>query len=87
MSEGSYEAIARAFAGAEDEWFKFYQENLLTGDPRFAIVDGKLGKEEMIVRVKNTGNTVGTRLQGDIDLKAVMPIPLSPAQPISVEAF
>lgn len=87
MAEGSFEAIASAFAGAEDEWFKFYRENLLMGDPRFAIVDGKLGKEEMILRVKNTGNTASIRLQGDIDLNAAMPIPRVPAQSNSVEAF
>jgi len=78
MLPGSYEAIARAFTGAEDEWFKFYQENVLAGDPRFVIVDGTLGKEEMTLRVKNTGEMVGARLQGNLNLKAAMPIPLSP---------
>lgn len=47
MLPGGYEAIARAFAGAENEWLKFYRENVLTGDPRFAIVHGTLGTEEM----------------------------------------
>jgi len=78
MLTGSYEAIARAFAGAEDEWFKFYQENVLGGDPRFAIMDGTLGEEEMTLRVKNTGEKAGARLQGNLDLKAVMAIPASP---------
>jgi hypothetical protein len=42
------------------------------------IVDGTLGKEEMTLRVKNTGEMVGARLQGNLNLKAAMPIPLSP---------
>lgn len=58
MLPGSYEAIARAFAGAEDEWFKFYQENVMAGDPRFAIIDATLGKEETTMRVKNIGDEV-----------------------------
>jgi hypothetical protein len=78
MLPGSYEAIARAFAGAEDEWVKFYRENVLAGDSRFAIMGGTLGKEEMTLRVKNTGNKVGTRLQGNLDLKAAMPLHPSP---------
>ncbi len=78
MLQGSYEAIAKAFAEAEDEWSKFYQENILAGDPRFAIMGGTLGKEEMTLRVKNTGEIVGTRLQGVLDLKAAIPLPLSP---------
>jgi hypothetical protein len=68
MSAGSYEAIGQAFAGAEDEWFQFYRENVLAGDPRFAIVDGTLGRKEMTLRVKNTGSEVGTRIQGKVDL-------------------
>ena len=78
MLPGSYEAIGKAFAGAEDEWFKFYRENVLTGDPRFAIMGGTFGKEEMTLRVKNTGNKVGRRLQGDLDLKAVMSLSALP---------
>jgi len=80
MLPGSFEAIARAFAGAEDEWFKFYQGNVLAGDPRFAIVDGALGNERLTLRVKNTGNQARARPQGNVDLKAAMPVPVPRSQ-------
>ena len=75
MEEGSYEAIARAFASAENEWLKFYRANILGGDARFVIVDGEVGKEETTLRVKNTGKKVEARVQGNLDLKAMMPLP------------
>lgn len=73
MLEGSYEAIARSFANAEKWWFDFYQENILTGDQRFAVVGGKLERGRLTLRVRNFGKTVGDRIQGKLDLEAIMP--------------
>jgi len=69
MLEGSYEAIARSFANAEKLWFEFYRENILTGDPRFAVIDGKMGKESLTLRVRNFGEIARERVQGELDLE------------------
>jgi hypothetical protein len=77
MLEGSTEAIARAFARVEEEWFKFYRNNLLAGDVRFAAVEGTVGRQEMTLRIKNTGKKAFPRVQGDVDFEAIMPAPIS----------
>lgn len=79
MLEGSTEAIARAFAGVEEEWFKFYRNNLLAGDVRFAALEGKVGSQDMTLSIKNMGSKAIPRIQGAVDLEAIMPttIPLS----------
>ncbi|MCS7254629.1 MAG: beta-galactosidase [Armatimonadota bacterium] len=73
MLEGSYEAIARSFANAEKWWLEFYRQNILTGDPRFAVVDGKMARNSLTLRVKNFGKVVGEKVQGKLDLEAIMP--------------
>ena len=55
MRDGNFEAIARAFAGAEEEWDRFHRDNLLRGDPRYVTLDVKVAKQEMTLRVRNTG--------------------------------
>lgn len=77
MLEGSTEAIARAFARVEEEWLKFYQTHLLTGDARFVVLGGQVGREEMILRVRNEGRKAGRRIQGDVDLEAITPVTTS----------
>jgi len=71
MVEGSYEAIARAFSNAEKWWLEFYRENILAGDARFAIVEGKLGRDKMTLKVKNFGKIVSKRILGALDLPAL----------------
>ncbi len=71
MLPGSHEAIGRAFAKAEDEWLSFYRDNILTGDPRFVVLEGKAGPQELALRVKNTGKRAGGRIQGAVDLRAL----------------
>jgi len=68
--DGSYEAISRAFASVEKEWLAFYRDNILAGDARFAVIEGNVGKAEMILRVKNTGRKVGARIQGSLNIEA-----------------
>jgi len=72
MLPGSHEAIGRAFAKAEEEWLRFYRDNLLTGAPRFVVLDGKVGRQEMQLRVKNTGRKAAERIQGQVNLEAVL---------------
>lgn len=76
MLEGSYEAIAMAFANAERWWLEFYRQNILTGDPRFAITGGKVGKDKMTLKVKNFGAPVD-RVQGKLGLAEILPFKLS----------
>ena len=67
MVEGSYEAIARAFSNAEKWWLEFYRENILAGDARFAIIEGKLGRDKMTLKVKNFGKIVRKRVLGTLE--------------------
>lgn len=71
MLPGSHEAIGRAFAKAEEEWLNFYRDNLLTGDTRFVVLDGKAGPQELLLRVKNAGKRPPARIQGAVDLDAL----------------
>jgi len=77
MLEGSTEAIARAFARVEEEWFHFYRDQILTGDARFVILDGQVSRQEMTLRVKNLGRKAGSRIQGPLDLEALLPVTTS----------
>jgi hypothetical protein len=74
MLEGSTEAIAHAFARVEEEWFHFYRDSLLAGDSRFAVLEGKVGRQELTLRIKNLGKKAAPRLQGNVDFKALMPV-------------
>lgn len=71
MPKGSFAAIARALGSAEAEWSAFYRDNLVTGDARFVVTKAQLGREELIVTVKNLGHRAKRRVQGPIDLSAI----------------
>ena len=71
MLPGSREAIGRAFAEAEHEWFRFYRDNILSGDPRYVVVEGTVGRERLTLRVKNTGRRVARRVLSPLDLEGV----------------
>ncbi len=75
MLEGSYDAIARAFAKVEEEWLRFHRNNILRGDPRFIVLGGKVGSMEAILRIKNLGKKAHRRIEGtiDIDAKTIAP--------------
>jgi hypothetical protein len=62
------EAIRRAFAGVEGEWLGFYRDQLLTGDGRFAVAEATVGRDELRLRLRNTGRRVARRLQGKVAL-------------------
>jgi len=69
MLEGTYEAISRAFSLAEKEWLKFYCQNLLSGDPRFVVVSGRVGREGMFLKLRNTGRSVKQRIFGTLRIE------------------
>lgn len=71
MLPGSHEAIARAFARAEDEWLRFYRDNLLAGDPRFALREAAVGTTEAVLRLKNLGKRASPRIQGNVRLEGL----------------
>jgi hypothetical protein len=73
MLEGSSQAIARSFADVEEEWFRFYRDDLLTGDARFSVLGGKVDKQELTLRIRNTGKLATPRWQGTVDLDALLP--------------
>ena len=45
LTPGSLDAIARAFALADEDWLAFYRDNLIRGDGRFAVTSAKLDSE------------------------------------------
>jgi len=65
------EAIRRAFAGVEKEWLSFYRNNILSGDGRFVIVEGKVAPQALSLRVRNTGEKADRRMRRQIDLSAL----------------
>lgn len=71
IEPGGLDAMARALGRAESDWFAFYRENLLTGDPRFVVTEARLGHEELTVTVKNLGHNAERRTQGAVDLSAI----------------
>jgi hypothetical protein len=68
MDQERTEAIRAGFANVESDWRAYFRTNLVTGDARFAVTAAKVGAEEMVLRVRNTGSKVGRRIQGDVDL-------------------
>jgi hypothetical protein len=69
-------AVRRAFAGVEAEWLRFYRDEILTGDARFAITGGEVGKDELRLRVRNTGGRVARRTEGEV----IMNLPPAPGR-------
>jgi hypothetical protein len=66
-------AIRRAFAGVEKEWLAYYLANLLSGDRRFVVVDGKVGPRDLTVKVRNTGQPARRRIEGRVDATVLEP--------------
>jgi hypothetical protein len=78
--DGGYEesaaqtaAMRRALAGVEDEWLRFYREQILAGDGRFAVVSGTVGRDELRLRVRNTGRAVPRRVLGELGVNLPRP--------------
>ncbi|NOZ20532.1 MAG: family 10 glycosylhydrolase [Planctomycetes bacterium] len=71
MEKGAFEAIARALGRAEADWFDFYRNNIVTGDARFVVTNARLGREELVVTVKNLGRKIHRRVDGKVDLSAI----------------
>ncbi len=78
MRKGSFAAIARALGNAESVWLDFYRDNLVAGDARFVVTKAQLGREELVVTVKNLGHLAKRRVQGPVDLSAVEPPAAAP---------
>ena len=64
-------AIRRAFGAVETEWLRYYRENVLAGDARFALTTGTVGAREAVFRITNTGAVAVDRVQGELDLSAL----------------
>lgn len=71
MDEARTEAIGRAFESVEAEWLRFFKKNLLSGDARFALLEGQVGREETILKVRNTGRKVVRRVQGRLEFSGI----------------
>ncbi len=56
-----FEAMKRAFGSAEQEWHRFYEDNVLTGDPRFVVLESSAGPEELRLKVMNAGLSTESR--------------------------
>ena len=68
VEPGGLDAIARAFDRIEETWLSYYKDNLLAGDGRFAVQSGVLKPKELTLTVKNCGQQVTQKIQGDVDL-------------------
>jgi hypothetical protein len=62
------EAVRRAFASVEEEWLAFYRERLLSGDARFAVTAGSVGRDRLRLRLRNTGARVSRRIAGEVSV-------------------
>ena len=65
------EAIREGLGGAEQEWRQFYRDSIVSGDTRFAVVEGRLSADELTLTLKNTGKDVPDRLAGPLDLSVL----------------
>jgi len=70
LDEAREAAMRRAFASVEDEWLRFYADNVLRGDPRFVVQDGKADAGQLSLRIRNTGAKAARRTAGELDLSA-----------------
>ncbi len=71
MYSGSFAAITEALADAEEEWRRFYRNNIIAGDARFVVTGAILGAEDLTLVVKNTGSKVERRLEFPLDFSVV----------------
>lgn len=76
--DGGYEMDAersavmrQALGSVEEEWLRFYKDNIVSGDGRFVVVSGSLGPKELTLRIRNTGSKADSRIQGLLDLSAL----------------
>ncbi len=67
------QAMRRALGSVEEEWLDFYRANVVSGDGRFAVLEGKVGREELRLRIRNTGSIVSDRISGRLDVSALQP--------------
>ena len=68
---GSLDAVASTFGRVEEEWLNYYRDNILAGNPRFAVVSAELEKETLTLVIKNTGHRSERRIIGPVDLSAI----------------
>jgi len=73
LTPGSLSAIQRAFGGAEQAWQDYYRENLIQGDPRFAITSARLTRKGLTVAIEFLDPPPAERIIGPVDLSALTP--------------
>jgi len=66
-------AIRQAFAGVQETWAASLRDTILTGDPRYEVVEGILALDHAALSVRNAGARVAARSAGPVDLGALMP--------------
>ena len=65
-------AIREILYHAEEEWVRNYRETLITGDPRFEVVEGTVARDRISLTVRNAGERVRIRTPGPVDLGGVL---------------
>jgi hypothetical protein len=73
LTPGTLGAIERAFAGAEQAWRDYYRENLVQGDPRFAVTRAELTRKGLTVEVKRLDQPAPQRIMGPVSLTGLSP--------------
>ena len=63
--------MKRAFGSVETEWRRFYARNVLRGDARFTVVEGRAGADELRLRVARGGRADAQANPGTVDLSAL----------------
>jgi hypothetical protein len=69
------EAMRSAFRSVDDEWLAFYRDSILSGDRRFVVLEGTLGTGNLTLKLKNTGKSASSRLEGRLDLAVLQTRP------------
>jgi hypothetical protein len=68
LTPGSLTAIERAFAGAEQVWWEYYRDHLVTGDARFVVTKGTLDANGLSLTIKRLAAPSAARVVGPVTL-------------------
>jgi hypothetical protein len=66
-------AIRRAFTAVQETWTAGLRDTILTGDPRYDVVEGVLARDHAALTVRNAGGRVVRRTAGPVDLEGLLP--------------
>ncbi|MEK7474358.1 MAG: hypothetical protein AAB152_01885 [Candidatus Coatesbacteria bacterium] len=67
------DAIRRAFKAVQETWTANLRDTILTGDPRYEVVEGVLARDHATLTVRNAGARVARRTAGPVDLEGLLP--------------